>query len=154
MASSETTTTLVEEPSSTTSTTPAPSTSTTEAAATTTTTLATTTTTVDPATLVEAFVVDFAAAIEAEDVEYLFATLSPDVVDLFGADLCRSFIEDEILLLEDYRLSGDVTRITDTGSGPVDQFEAPVTFTFQGSEFESNAMFALDDGVRWFGECR
>lgn len=141
--------------STTTATTPTttPSTSTTLTPSTTT-TVATTTTTADPATLVEAFVVEFAAAIEAGDVESLFATLSPDVVDLFGADLCRDFIESEILLLEDYRISGDVTRIEDTGSGPVEQFEAPVTFTFQGSEFDANAMFAIDDGVRWFGECR
>lgn len=154
VAAAGTTTTTVVPPSTTattTSTTTSGSTSTTRPP-TTTTAPATTTTTIDPATRVEAFVVEFASAIEAGDVDFLYDTLSPDVVELFGSDLCRGFIEDEILLLEDYRVSGEVTPITDTG--PVDQFEVPVTFTFRGSEFESNAMFAIDDGVRWFGECR
>jgi len=150
----------------TTSTTAAPTSTTTTAATTTptmtivesTTTVSTTTTTApDPVGEIEAFVPEFAAMIAAGDVEGLFDTLHPAVLDTQEADLCKTYIEREILALVDYRLTGAVTGPVPTTFGPttVDVYSGPVSFTYQGQSFDSTATFALVGGqVRWFTTCR
>ena len=149
------TTTTVELVTTTTTTVPR-ETTTTAVAVTTTAAPATTTTTVDLVSAIDAFVPTFADAIARGDVDFLYESLHPIVTDLFDEELCRSFIEAEILLLEDYRLIGDVTgpETENIGGQAIDAFTGPVGFGFQGEEFESNATFAYEEGVRWFTECR
>lgn len=119
-------------------------------------------TTATPAPSVEEFVVAYAAAIEAGDGDLLFSSLLPEIVDSLGDDLCREWIEREILELRDYRLNGDIgdpaalTLVLGDVSIDVDQHvEVPVSFAFQGQTFDSIAAFAVvDDRVHWIGACR
>lgn len=142
-------------------TTSSPTTTTTIAPTTTSTTTSTTTTLV-PDETVEDFVVRFASAIEDGDVDFLFDRLHPAVVGGFGMDLCRSWITNEILVLENYRLTGPVVGpqeqsfTTPVGQGIIENgFAAPVAFTFQGQEFESEGGFALiGSEMFWLGQCR
>jgi hypothetical protein len=123
-----------------------------------TTTVATTTTTApDPVAAIEAFVPEFAGMIATGDVQGLFDTLHPAVLDAQDADLCRAYIEREILALVDYRLTGAVTGPAPTtfGSTTVDVYSGTVSFSYQGQPFDSTATFALVGGqVRWFTTCR
>ena len=144
-AASPTTTTI--EDSETTTTTSRSATTTTQA----------TTTTLDVTAEIEAFVEGFATAIEREDVDSLLATLHPAVPETFDEEICRTFIENEILLLLEYRLTGEIDgpNSQTIGSFTIDMYSGPVAFTFQGQDFESGASFAIEEtGVTWFGECR
>ncbi len=86
----------------------------------------------------------------------LVGTLHPAVISLFGEETCRAFISEEILLLQQYRLIGQVEGpipqvVADT---TLDMFRAPAAFVFQGQEFTSEAVFAFENGeVRWFTQC-
>ena len=125
--------------------------------ASTTSTLGPTTTTIDPVTAIEAFVVEFADAIDRGDADFLFTTLHPAVLVIFDEGLCVDFIEAEILLLQNYRLTDQVTGPTtqSVATFSVDMFMGPVAFVLQGQDFEVSASFALEDNqVRWFTECR
>jgi cytoskeletal protein RodZ len=125
--------------------------------ATTTTAPQTTTTTVSATDVIAAFVPAFAQAIADGDVDGLMATLHPAVIAAGGEELCRAFVEREILELMDYRLTGEVTgpRSATFGSASVEMYEAPIAFTFQGAAFDDTAQFTLVDGeVRWFATCR
>ncbi len=111
---------------------------------------------------VEDFVVTFAAAIAAGDVDFLLDRLHPAVVGGFGPALCRTWIEGEILLLGDYKLAGPVEGprdqpfTTPAGTGTIsDAFVAPVSFVFQGQSFDGEGGFALvDNDMFWLGQCR
>lgn len=130
---------------------------TTEAPATTTTTPPpTTTTSIDEATLVESFVPEFAEAITRADTDFLFETMHPVVLEVFDQELCRSYIENEILLLQQYRIVGQIAGPTSQiiSGTTLDVYSVPVAFTFQGQDFETEATFAIADGVAWFTECR
>ena len=151
-----TTTTAVQNIETTTTTSVA-TTSTTQAGNTTTTSEATTTTTLDATIEIEVFVGEFSAAIERQDVDFLLATLHPAVIEVFNEEFCRTFIEDEILLLGNYRLNGPIQGPSPQtiGSFTVDMYTGPVAFTFQGQDFESDASFAIEGKVvTWFTECR
>ncbi len=100
-----------------TTTTTSVATTTTEQVVTTTTKAATTTTTLDATAEIEAFVEEFAAAIEREDVDSLLATLHRAVLETFDEEVCQTFIENEILLLGDYRLTGDLADSSIRGCG-------------------------------------
>jgi hypothetical protein len=139
--------------------------STTTAASTTTTssTSTTTATTVAiPSPTVADFVDEFRTAIDAGHVDFLFDRLHPVVLATYEADLCRGYIEREILALDDYRLIGPVegpfvrTFPSQGGEITVEQaFDAPVSFNFQGQSFDVTGGFAIEDGqVYWFTECR
>ncbi|MEX0699999.1 MAG: hypothetical protein WD354_09730 [Acidimicrobiia bacterium] len=150
-----TTTTLLAAPTTTTT---APPTTT---ATTTTTTAAPTTTTLPPET-VEAFVATYRAALDADDVEFLFARLHPKVVETQGTELCRAWVEREVLVLDNYQIAGEITGPADErfpapdGSqfAIADTFSTTVTFTIEGQNFESEAGFALVEGVmHWLGTC-
>lgn len=126
-----------------------------------TTTAAPTTTTIPPQT-VEDFVAEYRIALDEDDVDFLFDRLHPLVVEAYGEEVCRTWVETEVLALEDYQLEGEA-------SGPADQlftdpdgeqfaiadtFTAPVSFTFQGERFEADAQFALVDSLMfWLGTC-
>lgn len=124
-------------------------------------TSATTTTTIAlGSTDVEAFITDFAAAIDTGNVDYLLARLHPLVQLGYEQQTCRSFIETEILALGDYSLVGTVEESTLTftvnGEEVVVEpaFQATVSFTYQGQTYESAAHFAPSEGeIRWFAEC-
>lgn len=123
---------------------------------TTTTVPPTTTTTFDTSGAVEDFVVEFADAIGRQDIEFLMDSIHPSVLALFDAESCRTFVEEEILLLEDYRLTGEVEgpESQTIADMPVNMYRAPVAFTFQGQEFASEAGFAFEGPeVRWFTQC-
>lgn len=144
----------VAEPSSTT-------TSTTTEGSTTTTSAPTTTTTTAEVETVEEFVAAFAAATASDDAGFLFQRLHPVVLEVYDPELCRGWVEREIVGLEDYRLVGEVTetvRSFDTPSGPVTVdpvYLAEVAFVFQGQPFQASGLYApLEGEMRWFGECR
>ena len=66
------------------------------------------TTTPAPQT-VEAFLEEFNTAVADGDVEFLTGRLHPVVIGLYGEDVCRAFVESDILTLNNYQLTGDVT---------------------------------------------
>lgn len=111
-----------------------------------------------PNQTVEEFFVEYVAAVEAGDGEFLHDRLHPVVLDQSEAELCGSFIEREILALGDYRMTGEV-------EGPIERevagtlirelYSVPVAFEFQGETFEGTATFAPVAGqMHWFTECR
>ncbi len=130
------------------------------AAPTTTTTIAPTTSTLPPET-VEEFAVAFAAALERGDADFVFDRLHPVVIAIHDEASCRATVEDRVLLITDYRLTGPVSgpeSVDFTVSNRVitvsEQFRAPVAFGFQGTEVETEGVFALLDGdMRWFTDC-
>ena len=107
---------------------------------------------------VEEFFPEYLAAIEGGDIEFLFDRLHPVVLAQPSADLCRAFIEREILALVNYRITGDITgpvSQTIAGTTVSEVFSAPVAFVFQGQSFDGTATFAaVDRQMRWFTECR
>lgn len=128
---------------------------------TTTTTVPTTTSTAgsgvfDEVAAVSAFVEEFAEAISASDVDFLYERLHPAVKATYDEAACRGFIEDQILALEDYRAIGPVTGPFDSefGGFPVTTYEVEVAYTFDETDFESSASYSLTEGtVRWFAQC-
>ncbi len=154
------------EPAPTTTTAIAAPTTTTTAAtttSTTTTTTAPTTTTTLPPETVEAFVATYRAALDADDVEFLFTRLHPQIIEIHSAELCRAWVEREVVNLDNYQIAGDVTGPADemftapdgTQFAIADKFSTTISFTFEGQATESPAEFALVDGVMyWLGTCR
>jgi hypothetical protein len=111
---------------------------------------------------VEEFVEMFVAAIAARDVGFLFDRLHPAVVGGYGPDVCRGWVEAEILQFSDYALSGpvegprDQSFTTPAGTGVIENaFSAPIHFTFQGQGFDAEGGFALvGTDMYWLGQCR
>jgi hypothetical protein len=111
---------------------------------------------------VQNFVDRYADALADDDVEFLFSTLHPAVIEGYGADLCRTWIANEIVDLSDYRRTGPVTGpfdqpfTTPAGSGTIpDAYSAPIAFSFGGEPFETGGGFADVDGeIHWLGQCR
>lgn len=150
IATTSTTTTAAPTTTSTTTTTTTTTTSTT-------TTTTTTTTTEPPVETVEDFLVLFRDALDNDDIDFLYDRLHPIVIDSFGADLCRAYVEREIAILDNYQATGPASSPeTQTIQGEsVDVITVPVEFDFQGEHFEANSSYALVDGeVRYFTECR
>jgi hypothetical protein len=131
-------------------------------APTTTTTVATTTTIVLGAGAIEVFVEDYRAALDNDDVAFLFDWLHPGVKDGYGPDLCREWVGREIAALESYELTGPLvgpssaTISTESGTFEVDDlYSGPVSFVYQGATFEGQAQFAVQDSsIYWLGICR
>lgn len=135
---------------------PPPSTTATVSASTTTVEATTTTTTIDPGTLIEAFVVEFAAATAADDTEFLIQSIHPAVFETRDQAVCDAFVGSDIILLDNYRLTGPVAgpETRTYGQMTIEVYTAPVAFTFQGSDFEAQAGFALsENGVGWLTAC-
>jgi hypothetical protein len=109
---------------------------------------------VDPATLLEAFAAAYAEATENDDVDFLYTTLHPVVIQVGGEDLCRSYVEDEIVLISGYELTGPVEGPVEVASG-ITGYTAGVVFQFEGQTFSDTAAFAIvDSEVRWLTTCR
>lgn len=139
---------------------------TTTALETTTTALETTTTTernpstsvgvFDEDAAVVAFIEDFAGAIDARDSDFLFERLHPAVRATYEDDMCRTYIDDGILVIDDYRQVGPVVGPFDSefGDFPITAYEVRVSFEIDGDPMEEPAVFSLTEGVvRWFAEC-
>ena len=153
VVASQTTTTVLTSTTSTAVTAASP----TSSKPSTTTSTQATSTTLNPTTTIEAFVVEFAEAIDRGDTTLLISTLHPAVLAVHGETACLTFIEAEILLLGGYQLSGPLSgpSTQTVADFSIEVFSGPVAFTFQGQAFEATASFAIDDGqVRWFAECR
>ena len=122
----------------------------------------TTTTSVVEVEAVVSFVGEFAAAIAAEDVDWLLTRMHPLVVQRYGEALCGDYVAREIVGLGDYQVTGEVigpierTYSTDGGSVTIaPYFEAPVSFTFSGQSYDGVGGFAAIEGLLfWFTECR
>ena len=105
---------------------------------------------------------DFSNALDTGDREFILGRLHPAVIEAYGAELCSTWVDTEIMALSSYQLTsepqGPVDQVvsTPTGSSTItDSFNADVSFTFQGEEFTGGAGFALIDGqVFWLGQCR
>lgn len=138
------------------STIPGPTTSTTAPPA------STTTSTGAPAPSIIGFIAEYAAATESGDADFLFDRLLPGLRDAFGPDLCRSWVEREILAISGYTLTGEVSGPTSrtlvVGEAELSTsqyFEGPVSFTFQGQSFDTVAQWVIEDEqVYWIGDCR
>lgn len=118
----------------------------------------TTTSEGDPAA---AFVISFRVAIDAGDVAFLLERLHPVVLDAFGSDACRAFIEQEMLELREYRQTGGAIGpiirafATATGSTTAQTYEVPVAFDYQGQHYEDRALLGFaNETMHWFAECR
>ncbi len=150
------------QPATTSTTTPTstlPTTATTTTTTTTTTTM--TTTTLPPEGLVAGFILEFGAAINDGDVAWLLERLHPAMILGYGGDVCRGFIQDEILLLRDYSLrgavTGPVTKTLETGVGSVTVdgiYEAEISFVFQGQTIDAAADFVPEGETTWLAACR
>jgi len=159
-------TTTTAAPADTTTTAAAPADTTTTTATTSTTTSTTTTTTTTTTTLpppsIDDFILNYAAATDSGDGDFLFSTLLPQLRDAFGADLCRTWVDREILALSNYEQTGEVTgpivrtlAVNEVEIEVDNYYEAPVRFTFQGQSFDQTATFVVADGqVYWIGACR
>ena len=128
----------------------------------TTTTTTTTPTTTLPPPSIEDFIAAYAQATIDQDGAFFFDNLLPELVEIYGAELCRDRVEREILAISDYQLIGDIngprsrTLTVGDNSFPVENYyEAQVRFTFQGETFDVVATYVTRDGqVYWIGECR
>ncbi len=115
-----------------------------------------------PPPSIDEFISNYADATEGGDSEFLTSRLLPELSDIFGEELCRTWVEREILAISEYTLTGEPTGpfsrdLTVAGTTiEVEQYyEAPVSFTFQGESFDTVATFIVRDGaVFWIGECR
>lgn len=128
---------------------------------TTTTAPPTTTTTLAPEAAITAFIGDFAAAIAGEDTDWLLDHLNSAMILGYGEDLCRNFINAEILELTQYTVTGSVvgpvSKTLTTGVGDVTVsgiYTAETSFVFKGSQFDAKADFVLGDSVTWLAICR
>jgi hypothetical protein len=151
-----------DEPAPSTTTTLIAASSTTLASTTTTTTAPATTTTTTPPETLEEFVAAYRAALDSDDVAFLFGRLHPKVIETQGEEFCRAWVEREVVVLDNYQVIGEVTGPADEmftapdGSqfAIADTFSTTVGFTIQGESFESQAGFALVESVMyWLGTC-
>lgn len=146
-------------PTSTTTIEPTPAETTTTVVETTTTVGPESTTTIglfDEVAAVEAFIGEFAGAVESGDAAFLFERLHPAVKATYEEDLCRGYVDDLILLHENYRQEGPVIGPFDSefGEFSITSYEALVGFELDGDSVEETAVFSLTEGVvRWFAEC-
>jgi len=148
-------------PATTVSTTEPPTTTTTTAPTTTTTEPPTTTTAIAPVDAIEAFITEFATAIAARDVDWLYEHLHPAMSLGYGEDVCRDFINEDILALTEYTLigsiDGPVSKTLSTGVADVTIsgiYSAETSFIFQGTRFDAKADFVLDNSATWLAVCR
>jgi hypothetical protein len=158
---SATSTTATESTSNTAPPATAPSTTATVATATTTTAPPATTTTLAPDAAITAFVGEFAAAIAVGDTDWLLDRLHSAMILGYGEDVCRGFIDAEILELKQYMLTGPVvgpvSKTLTTGIGDVTVsgiYTAETSFVFKGSQFDAKADFVLGDPITWLAICR
>jgi hypothetical protein len=104
----------------------------------------------------EEFVAAFGGATDADDFDFLWSRIHPAVIERAGGDeeLCRAWVEREILALGDYRL----LEVVD-GPVPFGELEnvytVAISFTFEGESFDGIGQYVAVDGrFLWLGQCR
>lgn len=130
---------------------------TTTAAETTTTVAATTTPEAPPATeppagpqpadseevaLIDAFVVDFNAALDDEDTDFLLATLSPISIDVFGDEACADRVQNHVSRVRDVTLDSTILGPADY-TVAIPDVEGAYEITVE-SIYTSNASYTID----------
>lgn len=148
--------------SSTSSTSSSTTSSTTTSSTTTTSTTTTTTTTTIDLETAEEFAQAYAAALASGDVEFVWSRLHAAIKEGFGEDLCRAWVEREVMLLMDYVLisvnGGPLAKQFAMPSGSVtvaDVYDVTVSFMFQGEPFTADSDYAqVGTEMNWLGVCR
>jgi hypothetical protein len=104
----------------------------------------------------EQFVAAFGTATEADDFDFLWSRIHPAVIERAEGDeeLCRAWVEREILALGDYQL----LEVVD-GPAPFGDLEnvytVAISFTFEGESFDGIGQYVAVDGrFLWLGQCR
>ena len=127
------------------------------------TTTTTSTTIPEPGSRVQvaAFVGQFGAAIERGDSEFAFAVLHQSVVEAFGEDTCRSWLDEQIMprigLFATSAPRGPTPATVETPDGPLEFPESwlvDVTFTFAEEPVAATSVFVVDDdNIYLIGSC-
>ena len=118
-------------------------------------------TTVDAAETPEEFARLYASALGSGDAEFVWERLHRSVKEGFGEDLCRRWVEREIMQLVDYTLlsvnTGPLAKQLTMPTGSVtvaDLYDVTVSFTFQGELFVTDSDFGLvGSEMYWLGTC-
>ena len=110
----------------------------------------------------QAFYENFNNAYKTEDVDFLYKHLHPTVIDLYGADVCRSYLETMIASKIEVR----VDKVTDFGmwdweidgtSTPIENAYALriiITLPDGQSGYKDTHLALLDDvSLAWFTQC-
>jgi len=110
----------------------------------------------------QAFYEDYSAAFKSKDVNFLYNHLHSAVIDLYGADVCRNYLESAV----DSPMEVNVDKVSDFGSWDweVDGFSTPIQnaytllISFKLSDGRSGQqethLALLDDiSIGWFTEC-
>lgn len=143
-------------------TTSSTTTSSTTTSSTTTSSTTTSTTTTIPVETVEEFAAAYGAALAAGDVEFVWERLHPAVKEGYGEDLCRAWVEREVMQLMEYVLvsvnSGPLATQFALPTGAVtvaDVYDVTVSFTFQGQPFTTDSGYApVGVEMHWLGACQ
>jgi hypothetical protein len=113
-----------------------------------------------------AFVTAFNEATGADDVDWLFDHLAPAVIDVFGEDACRDYVEDVLVGVSGLALQaavrGPVDRVvevpsSDGGTMVVDLrtlYVADIAYRFGGQSRSDSGWFQLvGQEVGYFARC-
>ena len=113
-----------------------------------------------------AFVTAFNAATDADDVDWLFDHLAPAVIDVFGEDACRNYVEDVLVgvsgLAMQSPVRGPIDRVVevpvpDGGTVVVDLrtlYVADIAYRFDGqSRSDSGWLQLVGQEVAYFARC-
>ena len=111
--------------------------------------------------IIEEFVASYNTAFQSGDVEALFASLHPAVVDLYGSDACPSYLDTVIanpIQLEILQITGPALwawEIDGVSTDIENAFTVTVNVTVGGETSESEVHFALreDGSIGWFTDC-
>jgi hypothetical protein len=111
--------------------------------------------------IIEEFVAAYNAAFQAGDVEALFESLHPAVVELYGAEACPTYLDSVVanpIQLELLQITGPADWAWEIDGVSTDiegAFTVAVNVTVQGETSESEVHFALreDGSIGWFTDC-
>ncbi len=109
-----------------------------------------------PIPSIDAFIVSFRVAIDTHDTAFLLDHLHRAVLEVYGEEACRGFVERDILSLENYRQTGPAVGpvLRALGQSAVQTYEVPVAFSIGDQEYDDVALFGLEgDSMAWFGQC-
>jgi hypothetical protein len=110
---------------------------------------------------IEAFVEAYNAAFQAGDVETLFNSLHPAVLERYGTEACRGYLESvidspiQIEVLEAMEVGSWIWELDGRSTTIQDAFAVQVNFTALGKTNQQEIHFArLEDGtLAWFTDC-
>lgn len=110
---------------------------------------------------VEAFIESYNAAFQAGDVDALFSSLHPAVLDRYGAEACQAYLERvvaepvQLELLEATELESWIWELDGRSTMIEDAFAVQVDFTAQGQTNQQEIHLAQreDGSLTWFTDC-